>query len=42
MTGRFFAAAILSRCADELKERVAKESVVEQGGERGSTQASLL
>jgi len=32
----------LSRCADELKERVAKESVVEQGGERGSPQASLL
>jgi adenine-specific DNA-methyltransferase len=32
----------LSRCADDLKERVAKESVVEQGGDRGSTQASLL
>ncbi len=34
--------AFLSRCAYELKERVAQESIVEQGGERGSTQASLL
>lgn len=32
----------LSRCADALRERVAKESLVEQGGERGSAQASLL
>jgi len=31
----------LSRCADDLKERVAKVFVVEQGGARGSTQGSL-
>lgn len=31
----------LSRCTDDLKERVAKESV-DQSGERSSTQATLL
>ena len=32
----------LSRCPDGLRERVAKESLVEQGDERGVVQASFL
>lgn len=32
----------LSRCPDALKERVAKESLAEQCGERGAVQASFL
>jgi len=32
---------LLLRCADDLKRRIAKESVVEQGSEHGLTQASL-
>lgn len=32
----------LARCAGELRQRVAKESIVEQRGDRTSTQASLL
>lgn len=32
----------LSRCPDALRERIAKESLAEQGGERGAVQASFL
>ena len=32
----------LARCADELKQRIEKEAVVEQGGDRGSPHASML